>query len=117
MIEGGLAARLVCVDRKKLPAGFAGRNFDRALLESLPPEIDPCGENGEFQSFVTTGPMLDHAIAVKLGDIVERDGFAFADLMPDVNVREASPFRASLDRSPEAGEVPRKQQPVWEDFR
>jgi uncharacterized protein (TIGR00290 family) len=84
MIDGGLEARLVCVDRKKLPASFAGRNFDRALLESLPAEIDPCGENGEFHSFVTAGPMLDRAIEVKVGDIVERDGFAFADLAPDV---------------------------------
>jgi uncharacterized protein (TIGR00290 family) len=103
MIEAGLEARLVCVDRKKLPASFAGRIFDRTLLESLPPEIDPCGENGEFHSFVTAGPMLDRAIAVKLGDVVERDGFAFADLMPDVKLDEASPYRASLDRSTEAG--------------
>jgi uncharacterized protein (TIGR00290 family) len=84
MIDGGLEARLVCIDRKKLPASFAGRSFDRALLESLPPEIDPCGENGEFHSFVTAGPMLDRAIAVAVGETVERDGFAFADLLPDV---------------------------------
>jgi uncharacterized protein (TIGR00290 family) len=103
MIEGGLEARLVCVDRKKLPASFAGRNFDRALLESLPAEIDPCGENGEFHSFVTAGPMLDRAIEVKVGDIVERDGFAFADLMPAAKSAEASPYRASLDRSADAG--------------
>jgi uncharacterized protein (TIGR00290 family) len=84
MIDGGLAAHLVCIDRKKLPASFAGRKFDRALLDSLPADIDPCGENGEFHSFVTAGPMLAHAIEVAVGDTVERDGFAFADLMPDL---------------------------------
>jgi uncharacterized protein (TIGR00290 family) len=84
MIDGGLEARLVCIDRKKLPASFAGRKFDYALLESLPQDIDPCGENGEFHSFVTAGPMLDRAIEVAIGDIVERDGFAFADLLPAV---------------------------------
>jgi len=83
MIDGGLEGYLVCVDRKKLPASFAGRKFDRALLDSLPADIDPCGENGEFHSFVTAGPMLEHAIEVAVGDTVERDGFAFADLMPD----------------------------------
>ena len=84
MIEGGLEARLVCIDRKKLPAGFAGRRFDRALLESLPQDIDPCGENGEFHTCVTAGPMLERAIKVTLGGTVERDGFAFSDLMLDV---------------------------------
>jgi uncharacterized protein (TIGR00290 family) len=81
MIDAGLEAHLVCVDRKKLPASFAGRKFDRALLDDLPAGIDPCGENGEFHSFVTAGPMLAHRICVTLGDTVERDGFAFADLM------------------------------------
>jgi uncharacterized protein (TIGR00290 family) len=84
MIAGGLEAHLVCIDRKKLPASFAGRRFDAALLESLPPGIDPCGENGEFHSFVTAGPMLEGAIEVSVGDTVERDAFAFADLMLDV---------------------------------
>ena len=89
MIDGGLEVHLVCVDRKKLPASFAGRRFDRALLESLPPDIDPCGENGEFHSFVTAGPMLERAIAVAAGDTVERDGFAFADLIPDLKPANA----------------------------
>ena len=82
MIDGGLEAHLVCVDRKKLPASFAGKRFDRALIDSFPAGIDPCGENGEFHSFVTAGPMLDRAIPVVVGETVERDGFAFADLMP-----------------------------------
>jgi uncharacterized protein (TIGR00290 family) len=100
MIDGGLAAHLVCVDRNKLPASFAGRKFDRALLDSLPQDIDPCGENGEFHSFVTAGPMLERAIEVAVGDTVERDGFAFADLMPAVKSATARPSRVSLD--PEA---------------
>ncbi len=82
MIDGGLAAHLTVVDRKKLPADFAGRRFDAALLAALPAGIDPCGENGEFHSFVSAGPMLARAIPVRIGETVERDGFAFADLLP-----------------------------------
>jgi uncharacterized protein (TIGR00290 family) len=80
MIAGGLEATLVCVDLKKLPLAFAGRHFDRELLRDLPPEIDPCGENGEFHTCVTAGPMFRHSIAVERGIVTERDGFAFADL-------------------------------------
>jgi diphthamide synthase (EF-2-diphthine--ammonia ligase) len=80
MIDGGLEAHLTVVDRKKLPAAFAGRPFDDALLRDLPTGIDPCGENGEFHSFVSAGPMLTRKIPVRVGETVERDGFAFADL-------------------------------------
>ncbi len=82
MISSGVDARLVCVDLKKLPRTFAGRRFDEALLADLPAGVDPCGENGEFHSFVTAGPMLKRAVAVQAGDVVERDGFAYADLLP-----------------------------------
>jgi uncharacterized protein (TIGR00290 family) len=82
MIEGGVEAHLATVDLKKLPAGFAGRRFDRVLLDALPAEADPCGENGEFHSFVSAGPMLKRKIAVSVGETVERDGFAYADLLP-----------------------------------
>jgi uncharacterized protein (TIGR00290 family) len=82
MIASGVDARLVCVDLKKLPKSFAGRRFDAALLADLPPGVDPCGENGEFHSFVAAGPMLKRAIAVKPGEVVERDGFAYADFLP-----------------------------------
>lgn len=82
MIDAGLKARLVSVDLKKLPAGFAGREFDAALLASLPAGIDPCGENGEFHTFAYAGPMFDREIVVGTGDTVERDGFAYADLLP-----------------------------------
>jgi diphthamide synthase (EF-2-diphthine--ammonia ligase) len=70
------------VDLKKLPAAFAGRRFDATLLDALPAGSDPCGENGEFHTFVSAGPMLNGKIAVKVGETVERDGFAFADLLP-----------------------------------
>lgn len=82
MLAAGIEARLVCVDLKKLPKTFAGRRFDADLLAALPSGVDPCGENGEFHSFVTAGPMLSGPIAVTIGETVERDGFAYADLLP-----------------------------------
>ncbi|MEJ2376133.1 MAG: ATP-binding protein [Pseudolabrys sp.] len=82
MIAAGVEAHLAVVDLKKLPPGFAGRSFDSALLDALPAGTDPCGENGEFHSFVSAGPMLRGKIDVKVGETVERDGFAFADLVP-----------------------------------
>ena len=82
MIAGGVKAHLTCVDPKKLPARFAGRAFDAALLDELPTGVDPCGENGEFHTFVSAGPMLHAPIAFTLGEVVERDGFVFADLLP-----------------------------------
>jgi uncharacterized protein (TIGR00290 family) len=82
MIENGLTARLVCVDRSKLPADYMGRSFDESLLDRLPAGIDPCGENGEFHTFVSAGPMLEHEIAVRVDETMERDGFAYADLTP-----------------------------------
>ena len=81
MIAGGLQAHLATVDLKKLSADFAGRCFDDALLGDLPPGIDPCGENGEFHSFVCAGPMLSRPIPVRVGETVTRDGFAYADLL------------------------------------
>jgi diphthamide synthase (EF-2-diphthine--ammonia ligase) len=82
MIGAGIAAHLVCIDRSKLSADFAGRSFEAKLLADLPPGIDPCGENGEFHTFVSAGPMLGREIAVRVGETVERDGFAYADLAP-----------------------------------
>lgn len=80
MIAGGLQARLTCIDPRKLGRDFAGRTFDRSLIADLPEGADPCGENGEFHSFAFAGPMFNHPIAVRLGEVVERDGFVFADL-------------------------------------
>jgi uncharacterized protein (TIGR00290 family) len=81
MIAAGVEAHLAVVDLKKLPAGFAGRRYDAGLLDELPVDSDPCGENGEFHSFVSAGPMLSRKIEVIVGETVERDGFAFADLL------------------------------------
>jgi diphthamide synthase (EF-2-diphthine--ammonia ligase) len=82
MIESGLGACLTCVDPRVLPASFAGRSFDRGLLADLPEGVDPCGENGEFHTFVWDGPMFSRPIAVAGGEHVERDGFVFADVVP-----------------------------------
>ena len=81
MITSGLRARLTCVDTGKLDVSFVGREFNSALLSALPPEADPCGENGEFHSFVYAGPMLRDQIPISSGQTIARDRFAFADLM------------------------------------
>lgn len=83
MVENGLTARLTCVDPRRLSPDFAGRAFDLSLLDDLPPDVDPCGEGGEFHTFVTDGPIFARPIAVAVGEIVTRDGFVFADLLPD----------------------------------
>lgn len=82
MLDAGLRATLTCVNPKQLDRAFAGRTFDRSLIADLPAGVDPCGENGEFHSFAHAGPMFNHPIAVRVGEIVDRDGFAFADLLP-----------------------------------
>jgi uncharacterized protein (TIGR00290 family) len=81
MIDAGLETYLVCVDLKPLPRSFAGRRFDAALLADLPPGVDPCGENGEFHTCVVGGPMLSRRIHVAVGETVERDGFAYTDVI------------------------------------
>lgn len=81
MIESGLEAYLATVDLKKLPAGFAGRKFDAQLLADLPDGVDPCGENGEFHTCVVAGPMFSQRLAVTTGERVERDGYAYCDLV------------------------------------
>ena len=82
MIHGGLRAKLVCVDSSVLAEQFAGREFDLELLADLPPGIDPCGENGEFHTFVYDGPMFHQPVEVSVGEIVKREQFVFADLTP-----------------------------------
>jgi uncharacterized protein (TIGR00290 family) len=79
-IQAGFQAVLVCLDPRKLDPAFAGRCYDERLLAELPPEVDPCGEKGEFHTFVHGGPIFRRPIACALGDVVERDGFVFADL-------------------------------------
>lgn len=80
MIKSGVRAKLTCVDPKLLAPEFVGREFDEQLLLEFPPEIDACGENGEFHTFVYAGPMLERDLSVEVGEIVSRDGFVFADL-------------------------------------
>ncbi len=82
MIAMGLRATLTCVDPRKLDRSFAGRPFDASLLADLPPGVDPCGENGEFHTFASAGPMFRAPIEVRVGEVVERDGFVFADVLP-----------------------------------
>ncbi len=84
MIAQGIRAKLVCVDPRRLDRRFAGRDFDAGLLAELPPSVDPCGENGEFHTFVTAGPMFQRPISVRAGEVVEREGFVFADVLPGV---------------------------------
>jgi uncharacterized protein (TIGR00290 family) len=82
MIASGLQARAACVDTRKLDRSLAGRSFDEGFLRDLPPAIDPCGENGEFHTVVTAGPIFAAPIVTSVGEIEERDGFAFADIVP-----------------------------------
>jgi diphthamide synthase (EF-2-diphthine--ammonia ligase) len=82
MVAGGLRAYLTCIDPRQIDRRFAGRSFDTSLLDELPAVVDPCGEKGEFHSFAFAGPMFSAPLAVVPGEIVERDGFIFADLLP-----------------------------------
>jgi len=90
MLAEGLSARLTCVDPKKLDRSFAGRRFDAELLADLPEGVDACGENGEFHTFACEGPMFREKIAVSVGEILEREGFVFADLLPEERAASAS---------------------------
>jgi diphthamide synthase (EF-2-diphthine--ammonia ligase) len=89
MIRSGLRAKLTCIDTKQLDAEFVGREFDEDLIAALPAGVDPCGERGEFHSFVYAGPMFDLEIRVVVGERVVRDQFVFADL-------SSAPMPASL---------------------
>ena len=82
MLAAGLEAYISSVDLKVLPASFAGRRWSRDLLKELPAGVDPCGENGEMHTIVVGGPMFERRIAVEIGAVVARDGFAYADVIP-----------------------------------
>lgn len=81
MISGGLVAHVATVDPSRLDASFSGRVFDEAFLADLPAGVDPCGENGEFHTFVSAGPMFAAPIPVRTGETVTRDGFVYTDLL------------------------------------
>jgi uncharacterized protein (TIGR00290 family) len=105
MIDAGVETYLVCVDLKQLPKSFAGRRFDAALLADLPASADPCGENGEFHSCVVAGPMFDGRIDVQVGETVERDGFAYSDLI--LRRERSEPRRmATTEQAPSPFETP-----------
>jgi diphthamide synthase (EF-2-diphthine--ammonia ligase) len=82
IIDSGVQAVVTCVDPSRIPTSFAGRFFDRSLLADLPPDVDPCGERGEFHTFVFGGPGFSSPIDIEVGEIVERDGFVFCDVRP-----------------------------------
>jgi uncharacterized protein (TIGR00290 family) len=81
-LDDGFAAHVVCVDTSRLDRSFVGRAFDAAFLDDLPANTDPCGENGEFHTFVYSGPCFGRPVACEVGERVVREGFAFADLVP-----------------------------------
>lgn len=81
MISGGLKTVITCIDPKQISKEFVGKELDESFLSKLPKNIDPCGENGEFHSFVFDGPMFKEKIEIRVGDIVQRDNFIFADIL------------------------------------
>jgi uncharacterized protein (TIGR00290 family) len=97
-IAAGFEATLVCVDPRHLDPSFAGRPFDAQLLDDLPPDVDPCGENGEFHTFVHAGPVLSRPVACSVGETVKRDGFVFCDLLPvdSEGIPAATPHRSDF---------------------
>jgi len=86
MSDGGLRARIVCLDPSKLPSDFAGRDLDHDLMRRLPSGVDPCAENCEFHTFAYAGPMFDQPIPIKEGETVTRDNFVYADVLLDSEV-------------------------------
>jgi uncharacterized protein (TIGR00290 family) len=94
MVDAGVRAVVTCVDPRRLDPSFAGRQFDHAFLRDLPAGVDPCGEHGEFHTFVYDAPGFSRPIDVVTGEVVERDGFVFADVVPvDVTTRATSERR------------------------
>jgi uncharacterized protein (TIGR00290 family) len=89
MIGAGLRARLTCIDPRVLPRTFAGREFDTSLLNDLPHGVDPCGENGEFHTFVYDAPGFAFPVSVLTGEIVDREGFTFVDLIEPIKAPRA----------------------------
>jgi uncharacterized protein (TIGR00290 family) len=82
MIAAGVRAKITCVDPAQVDRSLAGRDYDQAFLDALPSGVDPCGENGEFHTFVYDAPVFARPVEVRVGEIIERDGFVFADVLP-----------------------------------
>jgi len=85
MIASGLRAVVTCIDPRQLAASFAGREFNEQFLKDLPTNVDPCGERGEFHTFVFDGPMFSKPVPIEVGEIKEREGFVYADVLPAEN--------------------------------
>src|SRR5205085_8948609 len=85
MIASGLRAVVTCVDPRRLDASFAGRQFNEQFLKDLPANVDPCGERGEFHTFCFDGPMFKMSVPIEVGEITEREGFVYADVLPAEN--------------------------------
>lgn len=99
MLDGGLRAVLTCVDPKQLAEPFVGRRYEAKFLADLPPEVDACGERGEFHTFCFAGPMFASEIAVQVGETVSRDGFCFADLVPSASMCNSAVAKKEIQRS------------------
>jgi len=82
MVNRGLKTVITCIDPKQIADEFVGQEFDHKFLDALPESVDPCGENGEFHSFAYGGPMFNKTIDITVGEVVHRDGFVFADVLP-----------------------------------
>jgi uncharacterized protein (TIGR00290 family) len=108
MLRAGVKARLACVDPRAVPAEYAGRDYDRALVSELPATADPCAENGEFHTFVYAGPMFRRSIPIVNGEVVQREGFVFADLLlAEETMLQQPQANAQLSRA----ESPKKSVP------
>jgi uncharacterized protein (TIGR00290 family) len=99
-VADGFHARVVCLDQRRMPASAAGRAYDESFLAELPADVDPCGENGEFHTFVHAGPLFGRSVDCAVGEVVERDGFVFCDLVPLARNPAAAAPAPGSDRSP-----------------
>ncbi len=114
MVAGGVKAKITCVDPRKLPGSFAGSEFDADFLDALPAGVDPCGENGEFHSYVYEAPVFSRPIAVRGGEVLERDGFVFADVIPLWRMRLAGDKIACTSRRRFTRQACRDRAYLWD---
>src|SRR5690606_39038351 len=108
----GIVATLTTVDTRVVPEALVGRRWDRALVEAFPEGVDPCGENGEFHSFVSDGPGFSRPIAIEVGEVVRRDPFVYADLFEAQRPCSGGLLRVARAGSPRNPFVARSQEPV-----
>lgn len=99
-VSDGFEAYVCCADGAHLGSEFAGRRLDRSFLEDLPADVDPCGENGEYHSFVFAGPIFRRPLAIRLGEIVTREGRHYADLLSAENMQPLPHLAGAQDIPP-----------------